>query len=63
MFIVYLSLMQKGRVTQLQYMIKCSSPGTFFFSFQINTYYLPPKEKKLFLSQFIQGRKNKTEGK
>lgn len=38
--------MQKGRVTQLQqYMIKRNSSGTevFFFSFQINTCYLPPK--------------------
>lgn len=37
--------MQKGRVTQLQqYMIKCNSSGTeVFFSFQINTCYLPPK--------------------
>lgn len=28
---LYICLMQKGRVTQLQYMVKCNSPGTFFF--------------------------------
>ena len=62
MFIVYLSLMQKGRVTQLQYMIKCSSPDTFFFPFQINTSYLPPPEKKeKVFEPALQRRKNKIE--
>ena len=60
MFIVYLSLMQKGRVTQLQYTIKCNSPDVF--SFPINTSYLPPPEKeRKVLNSSGKEKQNKTE--